>query len=299
MPKNAFGLELPEIKEIVTDPTVKATLGSLLVPVFTYLGVQAGTSKEIIADCLQAASNYAKLEDYEDQAHAILEKEQMAQKIPQKLQARANLIYSQIQQYLLPGNVLDYGCGDGQVAELIAKGRNQPVTLTDVYEHSHIKETGLNFHLFTQSQKTQFNNDQFDNTLALTVFHHSSNPLNSIQDVHRVTKRGGRVLVIESVYGVDGEELPQAQREKFACYLSLSWEQQRKVNVFFDHFYNRVLHYSKDAKTKVNVPFNFNTPSGWKKIFAECGLEQAAIVHLGLDQPTVPEYHTLHVLRKV
>jgi len=76
-------------------------------------------------------------------------------------------------------------------------------------------------------------------------------------------------------------------------------EQQRKVNIFFDHFYNRVLHYSKDAKTKVNIPFNFNAPNNWEKIFAKCGLKQETIIHLGLDQPTVPEYHTLHILRKV
>ena len=79
----------------------------------------------------------------------------------------------------------------------------------------------------------------------------------------------------------------------------LSAEQQRKINIFFDHFYNRVLHYSKDAKTKVNVPFNFNTPANWEKVFAEFGLKQEGLVHLGLDQPTVPEYHTLHVLKKV
>ena len=79
----------------------------------------------------------------------------------------------------------------------------------------------------------------------------------------------------------------------------LSAEQQRKINIFFDHFYNRVLHYSKDAKTKVNVPFNFNTPANWETVFAKYGLKQEALVHLGLDQPTVPEYHTLHVLKKV
>ena len=297
--KNAFGLELPEIKAIVTDKSVKETVSSLLLPVLIYLGVSANESRGIITDCLQAAANYTQLEVYEEQAHSILEKERVAQKIPEKLSSRASLVYSQIAPYLLPGNVLDYGCGDGQVAELIAKNRCQEVILADVYEHPHVKETGLKFKLFQQGGKTSFEDETFDNTLALTVYHHSSDPLNSIFDTCRVTKRNGRVIVIESVYGVTGHELPEAKQETAKDYLLLSAEQQRKVNIFFDHFYNRILHYSKNAETKVNVPFNFNTPNNWETVFGKYGLKQEGIVHLGLDQPSVPEYHTLHVLRKL
>ncbi len=297
--RNAFGLEVPEIKEIVTDNGIKATIGSLLLPVLTYLGVAPIKSEEIIADCLQASANYTQLCEYEEQAHNILEKEQVAQRIPEKLQARASLMYTQIQPYLLHGSLLDYGCGDGCVAELAAENRNQQVTLTDVYKHTHVEETGLKFELFKQGATAPFSDGEFDNTLALTVFHHSSDPIDSIKDVCRVTKKNGRVIVIESVYGVDGKHLPQAMQQKIGGYLSLSPEQQRKVNIFFDHFYNRILHYSKNPETKVNVPFNFNTPDNWQKIFASQGLKQEALVHLGLDQPTVPEYHTLHALRKI
>jgi SAM-dependent methyltransferase len=297
--KNAFGLELPEIKAIVTDKNVKETISSLLLPVLIYLGVPANESKATITDCLHAAANYSQLEAYEEQAHNILEKEHVAQKIPEKLSIRASLVYSQIAPYLLPGKVLDYGCGDGKVAELIAKTKHQEVTLTDVYEHPHIRETGLEFQLFQQGAKTSFSDEVFDNTLALTVYHHSSDPINSILDTCRVTKKNGRVIVIESVYGVTGKELPEAMQQKANDYLSLSSEQQRKVNIFFDHFYNRVLTYRKDSKTKVNVPYNFNTPADWEKVFAKNGLKQEGLVHLGLDQPIVPEYHTLHVLKKV
>ncbi len=185
------------------------------------------------------------------------------------------------------------------MAELIAKNREQQVTLTDVYEHEHVKETQLKFRIFKQGEKAPFANNEFDNTLNITVYHHCNDPLDSIKDECRVTKKNGRMIVIESVYGVKGKELPATTQENTKSYLSLTPEQQRKVNIFFDHFYNRVLHYSKDAKTKVNVPFNFNTPNNWRKIFAECGLRQETIIHLGIDQPMVPEYHTLHILRKI
>ena len=297
--QNSFGLEVYEIKEIVADKKVKETVGSMLSCVLTYLAVSSDKSEEIIINCLQAASTYQKLEAYEEQAHKILEKEKVAQKIPEKLSVRANLIYAQIAPYLVSGNVLDYGCGDGQVGQLIAAKKGQEVTLTDVYEHGHIEETGLAFKLFKQGAKAPFNVDQFDNVLAITVFHHSSDPQSSIKNVHALTKKGGRVIIIESVYGVDGKELPQASQKKIKNYLSLSSEQQRMTNIFFDHFYNRIIHYSKDTTSKVNVPFNFNTPENWEKIFAKSGLKQETVIHLGLDQPTASEYHTLHVLRKV
>ncbi|MCW4019097.1 MAG: class I SAM-dependent methyltransferase [Candidatus Bathyarchaeota archaeon] len=297
--KNAFGLEMPEIKDIVTDKKVNETISSMLFPVLTYLGIPSKKATEIITNCLQVASNYRTLAEYEGQAHDILAEEQVAARIPEKLLARADLMYSQIERYLLPGNVLDYGCGDGRVAELIAKHRKQELTLADVYEHKHVKETGLRFELFEQGASMPFDEAEFDNTLALTVYHHSSTPLDSVKDTCRVTKPNGRLLVIESVYGVDGKELPAAMQEKITRYLSLTPEQQMKANTFFDHFYNRVIHYSKNSDTKVNVPFNFNTPENWEKLFTKCGLKQETIIHLGLDQPTAPEYHTLYILRKI
>jgi len=55
--------------------------------------------------------------------------------------------------------------------------------------------------------------------------------------------------------------------------------------------------YSDEPSKKINVPFNFNTPDGWKKIFEEHGLTQELVVDMNMDQPTVPEYHTMHILR--
>ena len=91
---------------------------------------------------------------------------------------------------------------------LLPKTGGIAVTLTDVYEHCHIKAAGLSFALFKQGEKTFFPDAAFEDVLALTVFHHSSNPIESMKDVARLTKVGGRVLVIESVYGVDGKQLP-------------------------------------------------------------------------------------------
>ncbi len=294
---NAFGFEVPEIRDILQDLTVKETVHAMLLDVLAYLDIPKERATQIVTRCLQAAANYRKLEVYEEQAHQFLETEQVTRRVPEKLSDRAGSMYQELSNYLVPGNVLDYGCGDGKVGEYISKNGHE-VCLADVYVHNHIEETGLEFCQFMQGQTTSFADNSFDNVLALTVFHHCSNPLSAIKDVARVTRLGGKVIVIESVYNVNGEELPQAMKEKISGYLALSGEKQRRVNIFFDHFYNRVLHYSTNPATKVNVPFNFNTPENWKRIFEENGLHQEAVVHLGLDQSTAPEYHTLHLLTK-
>jgi SAM-dependent methyltransferase len=296
--KNAFGYDIPPIKDIITDSNVKEAISLMLTDVLDYLGVPSSDSPGLVHQCIDAASSYQSLEAYEAQAHNIMDAKKVTQRIPEKLSVRAGLMYRQIEPYLLEGGLLDYGCGDGQVSELVAKNLHRNVSLTDVYMHRHIPETGLPFKLFRQGEKAPFSGGEFSNVLALTVFHHSSNPAESIKDVSGLVKAGGRVLVVESVYGVDGNQLPPEMQKKIWRYVDLSAEQQRLLNVFFDHFYNRILSFSPHPETKVNVPFNFNTPDNWKRIFAQNSLKQEEVVHLGLDQPLVPEYHTLHILRK-
>ena len=70
-------------------------------------------------------------------------------------------------------------------------------------------------------------------------------------------------------------------------------------NVFFDHFYNRCIHYSHFPDLKVNVPYAYLDPAGWRKEFEKIGLEEKALVPLGIDQPLAPLFHTLQVLVKL
>ena len=113
--QNAFGYEILPIKEIVTDSSVKETVAAMLTDVLTYLGLPQAKAQTIVHQCLEAASSYQTLEAYEEQAHRIIDAEKIAQKIPEKLTIRAGLKAGYITPYLLPGNLLDYGCGDGQV----------------------------------------------------------------------------------------------------------------------------------------------------------------------------------------
>jgi len=292
--KNAFGMEIFEIRDLFGNPAVVTNIENTLGIVLTHLGFDDTKTTEIIKRIIEEAQQYEKVEDYEKTIHDLLESEGIVSIIPEKLTGRANKIYSQIRDYIEGQRVCDVGCGDGKVGEKVAE-EGLEVILTDIYKHPHIDSLSLPFYEFKQGERIPLNDDECDTSLVLTVYHHSDDPIQVLQDVKRITKPGGRVLVIESVYGVTLEDKQPETHEN--GFLALTPEQQRLSNMFFDHFYNRVVHYNDDPAKKVNVPFNFNTPQGWKELFESYGMKQEEVVFLGVDMKTVPEYHTLHVLR--
>jgi ubiquinone/menaquinone biosynthesis C-methylase UbiE len=296
--ENAFKLKIYRIKNLFQDDRVEVCIRKTLINVFDHLGIVEDKADEIIDKCIYLAKNYKSLSEYEKLAYEILKNNGVVEQIPKKLINRADIMYNQINSYFIDGSVLDLGCGDGRVGELIAK-EGHHVVLADIYRHSNIDNTNLNFKQLKKNERLPFKDNEFKNTLSLTVLHHSENPLDVLKEIYRVTKPEGRVIVIESVYGVNGDELEEAQKLKCKHYLELNSEQQRMTNIFFDHFYNRVIHYTEDLNKKVNVPFNFNTPTGWKETFEEYGLYEEKVVHLGIDQPVVPEYHSLHILKVI
>lgn len=276
------------------EKEVEKVVCSMLIRVLEHLGFESGKAGKVVSQCIRLAKKYDDIEEYEREAHKILEREGVVEKIPSKLQERAKRIVSQIAPHVLEGKVCDYGCGDGRVGKLLAESGRE-VELCDVYENGNVGEMGLGFGKVEQSGQAPHTDGEFGTTLALTVWHHCDNPEQVVEENTRITKEGGRVIAIESVYGVH-EDFGLGQ-EGLGEYLSLTDEQQRNVNIFFDHFYNRVLHYSRDSGCKVNVPFNFNTPRRWKEMLEEKGFE-VEVVHLGIDQPAVPEYHVLIMATK-
>ncbi len=293
--RNAFGVPLYEIKDVLQDSAIEAVVQALRRGVFKYLGIPDERADIALKECLDCARGYTDVAEYERSAHAVLEREGIVQAIPGKLAERARIMYEQIRPHLVPGSVLDLGCGDANVARLLARDGFVPY-LADIYENPGVAGSGLPFTLLRKGEAVPFRDDEFDNTLLLTVLHHTDDPVQVMREAQRITRSGGRVIVIESVYGVNGQEISPAQRARAHHYLALTQEQQRKVNIFFDHFYIRVIQYAEDPSRKENVPFNFNTPLGWRELFEAHGLKEERLVHLGTDQPTVPEYHTLHVL---
>jgi 2-polyprenyl-3-methyl-5-hydroxy-6-metoxy-1,4-benzoquinol methylase len=284
---NAFNEKILEINKILQNEstTVKTYIQKILTLVLKDLNIK--NPKKLVEKILNYATNYETKEKYENQLHKLLKSKGITEKkIAKTLNNRADLIFQQIQSYLTGEKILDFGCGDGKVGEKLSK-EGYEVLLVDIYKHPHISNIPLIFKQFKQGEKIP-TNKMFDVILLLTVLHHSEDPLNTIREAKRLLRKGGRILIIESVYGIKED----------SEFGKLTSKEQILTNIFFDHFYNRVIHYHKNPKKKVSVPFNFRTPSQWKNIFEKEGLKQIKVKNLGIDQPTVPEYHTLHILQK-
>jgi len=104
-------------------------------------------------------------------------------------------------KYILPHDrVLDYGCGNGRLYELIqAKkaeylGVDNSVGMLDQAKKSH---HDAKFQMISE-EKLNFANETFDVVLALAVFHHvPSLALRKklLQEIARVTKSGGKIIL--------------------------------------------------------------------------------------------------------
>lgn len=283
--KNAFGKEIFSMKQILESPKIEGFIKKALGTIIEGLGIH---DPQIIENVVELAKN-EDLETYEEKAHELLG--EAAKKIPQRLIERADVMYNQVKDHV-QGTVLDLGCGDGRIGRLLADD-GLDVTLTDVYKNKNIDDTGLPFIPFKQGEDVPVGEDKYDTTLLLTVMHHSDDPIKTLKEAKRATKKGGRIVVIESVYGVGPKGTEEGYEKDF---VHLDGEEQRKANIFFDHVYNRIIHFSKNDK--VNVPYNFNTPQGWREEAKKLGLEEELVDFNGIDLPlTVPEYHTLHVWR--
>ena len=183
------------------------------------------------------------------------------------LRNRSNRIFGYIAPFIGTGDsVLDLGCGDGKVGELVAVNRKSDVVLMDVVDYN---KTSLPLVLYGGT-RIDCPDRSFDHVLLLTVLHHSDDPVAVMEEALRVA--GKSVIIIESVY-FNGPH--------------------KQLNKFFDWFYNRVLN-----NPEINVPFNFLTPTAWIKLFERMGGKVMHMEHLGIDEPTVPEWHTLYVVDK-
>jgi SAM-dependent methyltransferase len=183
------------------------------------------------------------------------------------LRNRSNKIFSQIEPFIEDGStVLDLGCGNGKVGELISSRKSCHVALADVIDFN---QTNLPFFKYG-GRDLLFHDGEFEHVLLLTVLHHCDDPIKVMGEALRVADKS--VIVIESVH-----------------FNRL----HKELNRFLDWFVNHVL-----VNPDINLPFNFLTPTAWAALFERLGGKVVHMEHLGIDHPIVPEWHTLYVVEK-
>ena len=284
-------------RDIFTDEYVIIAIKEMFKNWFDYLGMDESVSLKLMEDTFNSFKNYSSRTGLieEKLRNTYLEKGVIAQ-IKNGLMQRAENIYHLIEPFV-EGTVLDIGCGPGEIAQLIHNKKRIPVYLTDVIDTQLRKSFAphLPFKLKDDGGTLPYENNQFDTSLLITALHHCNKPLLELEQACRVTK--GNIVIIETIYGVEKKDTSPEVYAKAPSFYdkfhSLNQEQQRKYGTFLDWFLNKMI-----IGNEVNCPYNFNTPQKWEDIFDHMGLNVVHKKMLGIDQPVVPEYHILYVVRK-
>ena len=88
---------------------------------------------------------------------------------------------------------MDIGSGTCNVCEILSK-KGYEITPLDVHDLSFVNNIKP---VIYDGNKIPYANNKFDQTLILTVLHHTPNPEKILQEAKRVSKR---IIIIENVY---------------------------------------------------------------------------------------------------
>lgn len=281
---NCWGHQIPTPQSVILNGDLRSHIDTLLTNMLSLTGL----SSDAIEEFKKYAITQARLdpEDIQSAYERSLKKELVDKKIDWKmdetLTQRATIISKQIIQFLAGDSLLDIGCGNGLITDLIRQHFNRIQCLDVVrYMPASLK---LPFLLYKDGEPLPIDNT-FDTVLLLTVLHHSNNPIELLKMAWAATTK--RLIIIESVVGVHKAE-PHVRYDLAGA----SDENQIAYAAFVDWFYNRVLH------DDVPVPYNFTTPERWQSTFLQHGMRLLTTMHLGQDIDIGPEYHVLFVLEK-
>lgn len=192
-----------------------------------------------------------------------------------KLAGRGQIIFSQIEPYLrdMRGkDILDFGAGSGVVTAQVRRRISQRTVGIDVrpYGDGIIQYDG---------SRAPFVDRSFDCIIVTNVFHHEKNNQQCLDEVQRLLRPGGKLIVIETV-PVGGTEA-EAQQDMGRTFL-------------IDFTYNRLFN-----NADIPVPGTFETAEGWTRRLKASGFDAPDVIeHLGFDQEIVPDWHVLYVARR-
>ncbi|WAC93370.1 class I SAM-dependent methyltransferase [Mycobacterium sp. Aquia_213] len=162
--------------------------------------------------------------------------------------------------------VLDFGCGRGHLAALIANAGFDCYT-TDVMDYRGAEAGQLPFRQMTSPVDVPYADDMFDSAIVKTVLHHVDEPdlIPLLINLRRVARR---LIIEEDTYAVPATLLGTAGGQiELAEFNQLSERDQFRVLVLVDFFGNAVAQGIVD----MNFGCQFKCVSEWHSIFNSLG----------------------------
>jgi hypothetical protein len=267
------------INKILDNPETSRAVEADFRYTFEQLGLPEEAAREMHRLIVERLRSQDSLPEIENQILSIFksvrisENKDIVQVLSEKLLGRAKLIASQIGPYLenIRGSVIDYGTGDGQVAQILHKKNGSDIHGFDVriYPAPSVTIPILEF----DGSHIPMNDGSYEAAVLTNVLHHESQNEKILDEIDRLVTK--LVVVIETV--PVGETESEMEVDKDRTFMN-------------DYLYNRLFHNSN-----VPVPGTFETPSRWKERFAAHGWKLKTEKDLGFDQPTIKDRHYLMI----
>lgn len=276
------------IQTALGTPSIKQMALKDFTLTFTKLGLKNDKAENMAMEVIQRLKSSTNIIQTEQEIFAwfrtvLVDGKPLTSILDERMSGRAEIILKQITPYFeevsKDSKVVDFGCGDGQVTQLIA----------DTFGLKNIVGYDVRLYPFPgvtvpikpiEGHKTDAYDGEFDVALLTNVAHHEAENQKLLLELSRIIKKGGRLVVIETVPTKDTIEAFE-------------------INFLNDYFYNRLFH-----QADVPVPGTYELATGWLKRFSSVGFELDPevipnMVELGYDQPTIQDWHVLYVFKKV
>jgi SAM-dependent methyltransferase len=163
------------------------------------------------------------------------------------------------------GTVLDFGCGRGHLAVLIARAGFDCYT-TDVMDYRGTDAGVLPFRQMASPADVPYPDDMFDSAIVKTVLHHVDE-IDLIPLLINLRRVARRLIIEEDTYAIPAASLGAVGQSELTEFSKMSESDQFRTLVLIDFFGNAVA----QGLVDMNFGLQFKKISEWNSLFDSLG----------------------------
>lgn len=248
---------------------------------FEKIGLAGAVANGLAEEVLAVLGDNGDLMDKEKKIHAHLKSIGFLDAVTRVRSDRTGVVMSQIRSYLsdVTGEIIDFGAGDGRLAQRITDELNKQVRGVEVAQYKPIAGQTVNISLF-DGRKVEAAAGEFEAGICINVLHHDPDSDKILDELTRIVSK--RLVIIETV--PEGATCHEIEQDKERVFMN-------------DYLSNRIIHGAL-CGADIPVPGTYDTHEGWAERLRIRGFYVIKSVDLGYDQPTIKDRHHLIVAEK-